>query len=79
MAKQEFVHVEGEVVETLPNLEFRVQLDGEEGSDQPGKVILTYLRGKMRRYSIRILPGDRVKVELDPKYPEKGRIVYRFK
>lgn len=79
MAKQEFVTVEGEVIETLPNLEFRVQLDQEEGSGEPGPVILTYLRGKMRRYSIRILPGDRVRVELDPKYPDKGRIVYRFK
>lgn len=79
MAKQEFVTVEGEVIETLPNLEFRVQLDQEEGSEKPGQVILTYLRGKMRRYSIRILPGDRVRVELDPKYPDKGRIVYRFK
>lgn len=78
MAKQEFVQYDGEVVETLPNLEFKVQLDPAE-EEEEGQVIMAYLRGKMRRYSIRILPGDRVKLEVDPKYPERGRIIYRYK
>lgn len=78
MAKQEFITREGEVIETLPNLEFKVMLDPEEGKES-GTEILAYLKGKMRRYSIRILPGDRVNVEIDPKYPDRGRIIYRFK
>lgn len=78
MAKQVFDQCDGEVIETLPNLEFKVQLD-PTGEDEEGKIIMAYLRGKMRRYSIRILPGDRVKLEVDPKYPDIGRIVYRYK
>lgn len=73
MAKKEGkVEVEGTVVEALPGTQFRVQLD-------TGHEILAYLSGKMRKYYIRILLGDRVKVELSPYDLSRGRIVYRYK
>jgi translation initiation factor IF-1 len=64
--------VTGTVVEALPNTMFRVELDSGQG-------VLAYLSGRMRRYCIRVLLGDRVKVELSPYDLEKGRIVYRYK
>ncbi|MBI3619693.1 translation initiation factor IF-1 [Candidatus Roizmanbacteria bacterium] len=63
--------VEGQVVENLPNTLFRVKLDKSE------KIILCYLSGKMRKNYIKILPGDRVRMELTPYDLERGRIVYR--
>lgn len=70
---KEIKHIkEGEVIEALPNTTFRVQL-----SD--GKEILAHLSGKMRLHFIRILPGDRVKVEVSPYDDKRGRIVYRQK
>lgn len=63
---------EGIVTEALPNTMFRVKLD-------EGRQILCHLSGKMRMYRIRVLPGDRVKVELTPYDEKKGRIVYRYK
>jgi translation initiation factor IF-1 len=62
----------GTVVEALPNTMFRVELD-------TGQLVLAYLCGKMRRFYIKVLLGDRVKVELSPYDLEKGRIVYRYK
>ncbi len=62
----------GSVVEALPNAMFRVDLDG-------GQRVLAYLSGKMRRYYIKVLLGDRVRVELSPYDLGKGRIVYRYK
>jgi len=70
LAKEETVEFEGEVVEALPNAMFRVQLDN-------GHEVLGYVAGKMRRYRIRILPGDRVRVEVSPYDLNRGRIVYR--
>lgn len=70
--KEDKVEVEGTVVETLPGTQFRVQLD-------TGHEVLAYLSGRMRKYYIRILLGDRVKVELSPYDLSRGRIVYRFK
>jgi translation initiation factor IF-1 len=64
--------MEGEVVEALPNLMFRVELDG-------GHEVLGHLAGKMRRYRIRSIVGDRVHVEMTPYDLSKGRIVYREK
>ena len=72
MAKEETIEAEGEVTEALPNTMFRVQLDN-------GHLVLGHISGKMRRYYIRILPGDRVKVELSPYDLNRGRITYRFK
>ena len=70
--KEAKVEVEGEVVEALRNRMFRVQLDN-------GHETLGYTAGKMRRYRIRIAPGDRIKVELSPYDLERGRIVYRYR
>lgn len=72
MPKEEAIPVEGVVVETLPNAMFRVELDG-------GHQLVAHVSGKMRMHSIRILPGDRVKVEVSPYDPVRGRIVYRYK
>lgn len=63
--------VEGEVIENLPNTLFRVKLNDSE------KVILCYLSGKMRKNYIKILPGDRVRIEMTPYDLNRGRIVYR--
>ena len=63
---------EGEVIEALPNATFKVKMDD-------GKEILAHLSGKMRLHFIRILPGDRVKVEVSPYDDRRGRIVYRKK
>ena len=70
--KERGIEVEGEVAETLPNAMCRVQLEN-------GHVILAYVSGKMRRHYIRILPGDRVRVELSPYDLSRGRIVYRMR
>jgi len=72
MAKQEAIAQDGEVIEALPNAQFRVRLEN-------GHEILGLLSGKMRMHFIKILPGDRVKVELSPYDLSKGRIVFRYK
>jgi translation initiation factor IF-1 len=72
MAKQESIQVEGTVVETLPNASFRVQLENNH-------IILSHISGKMRMNYIRILPGDKVLIELSPYDLTRGRIVYRYK
>jgi translation initiation factor IF-1 len=70
--KEDAIEVEGAVVEPLPNAMFRVELDN-------GHRVLAHVSGKMRMNFIRILPGDRVKVELSPYDLSRGRITYRFK
>ncbi len=70
--KEEKVEMDGEVVEALRNGQFRIQLDN-------GHETLGYTAGKMRRFRIRILPGDRIKVELSPYDLTRGRIVYRYR
>ncbi|ADI02954.1 MAG TPA: translation initiation factor IF-1 [Syntrophothermus lipocalidus] len=72
MAKEDVIEVEGKVVESLPNAMFRVELDN-------GHKVLAHISGKMRMNFIRILPGDRVMVELSPYDLNRGRIIYRFK
>jgi translation initiation factor IF-1 len=72
MAKEGKIEVEGKVVELLPNAMFRVELDN-------GHIVLATISGKMRVHFIRILQGDRVKVELTPYDLARGRITYRFK
>src|SRR3954447_26670756 len=72
MAKEEKIEMEGEIVEALPNTMFRVKLDNDH-------MVLGHISGKMRRHYIRILPGDRVKIELSPYDLERGRITYRYK
>jgi len=70
--KEEPVVVEGMVIETLPNAMFRVELEG-------GHKILAHVSGKMRMYYIKILPGDKVTVELSPYDLTRGRITHRYK
>ena len=72
MAKEEAIEVEGIVKESLPNTMFRVELKN-------GHVILAHLSGKMRKHYIRILTGDKVKVEMTPYDLSKGRIIFREK
>ncbi|GIX42841.1 MAG: translation initiation factor IF-1 [Leptospiraceae bacterium] len=72
MPKEEPIVVEGKVIENLPNAMFRVELDN-------GHKVLAHISGKMRMHYIRILPGDRVKVELSPYDLTRGRITYRVK
>jgi translation initiation factor IF-1 len=72
LEKERTIQVEGTVVEPLPNAMFRVQLDN-------GHVILAHVCGRMRIHFVRILPGDRVKVELTPYDPNRGRITWRYK
>jgi translation initiation factor IF-1 len=72
MAKEETIQVEGKVVETLPNAMFRVELDN-------GHIVLAHISGKMRMHFIKILPGDKVTLELSPYDLTRGRITYRYK
>jgi len=72
MAKEEFIEVIGTVVEPLPNAMFRVELESR-------KVILAHISGKMRMHYIRILPGDKVTIQISKYDPTKGRITYRHK
>jgi translation initiation factor IF-1 len=72
MEKEEAIAVEGTVVEPLPNAMFKVELEN-------GHMVLAHISGKMRMHYIRILPGDKVRVELSPYDLTRGRIVYRFK
>jgi translation initiation factor IF-1 len=72
MSKEDVIQMQGEVVENLPNATFRVKLEN-------GYVVLGHISGKMRMHYIRILPGDKVTVELTPYDLTKGRIVFRAK
>ena len=72
MAKEETIEMQGEVVENLPNATFRVKLEN-------GHIVLGYISGKMRMHYIRILPGDKVTVELTPYDLSRARIIYRAK
>ena len=72
MSKEDVIQMAGEIVENLPNATFRVKLEN-------GHVVLGHISGKMRMHYIRILPGDRVQVELTPYDISRGRITYRYK
>ena len=72
MAKDEALTVEGTVLEALPNTMFRVEINNNH-------VVLAHVSGKMRMHFIKILPGDRVTLELSAYDPSKGRIVYRYR
>ncbi|PIQ88350.1 MAG: translation initiation factor IF-1 [Candidatus Omnitrophica bacterium CG11_big_fil_rev_8_21_14_0_20_42_13] len=70
--KEELIEVEGTILESLPNAMFKVELDNKH-------VVLAHVSGKIRMHFIRILPGDRVKLELSPYDLSRGRIIYRCK
>lgn len=72
MPKEKAIEVEGKVKEALPNATFKVVLDN-------GQEVLAHVSGRMRVHFIRIVPGDRVKVEISPYDPKRGRIVYRVR
>lgn len=72
MAKQDAIEVDGTIIEALSNAMFRVQLES-------GHVITTHISGKMRMHYIKILPGDKVRVEMSPYDLTKGRISFRYK
>ncbi|NTU93084.1 MAG: translation initiation factor IF-1 [Chlorobiaceae bacterium] len=72
MAKEESIEIEGEILEALPNAQFRVRLEN-------GLEVLAHVSGKIRMHYIRILPGDKVKVQISPYDLSKGRITYRYK
>ncbi len=72
MAKEDYIEMQGEVIENLPNATFKVKLEN-------GHVVLGFISGKMRMHYIRILPGDKVKVELTPYDLTRARIVFRTK
>lgn len=72
MSKEESIEVQGKILDTLPNAMFKVELEN-------GHVVLAHISGKMRMHFIKILPGDRVTVELSPYDLTRGRITYRFK
>ena len=72
MSKQDVIEVEGRVVESLPNAMFKVELEN-------GHIVLAHVSGKIRMNFIRILPGDKVTIELTPSALTRGRITYRFK
>ncbi len=72
MVKGQAVEVEGTVTEALPNATFRVEMES-------GHLVLAHVSGKMRKFFIRILPGDRVRLELSPYDLTRGRITYRYK
>ena len=72
MAKEEPIKVDGKVLETLPNAMFRVELENKN-------VLLAHISGKMRMHFIKILPGDKVTVEISPYDLSRGRITYRYK
>ena len=72
MSKQESLKIDGTVIEALPNATFKVELEN-------GHTLLAHISGRMRRYYIKILPGDRVAMEVSPYDLSKGRITYRYK
>ncbi|GAQ95811.1 translation initiation factor IF-1 [Thermodesulfovibrio aggregans] len=72
MPKEDHIEMQGTIEEALPNAMFRVRLEN-------GHVIIAYVSGKMRMHFIKILPGDKVLVEISPYDLTKGRIIYRFK
>ena len=72
MSKDDVIQMQGEILENLPNATFRVKLEN-------GHLVLGHISGKMRMHYIRILPGDRVQVELTPYDLQRGRITYRYK
>ncbi len=72
MVKEEKIEMEGKILESLPNAMFRVEMDG-------GHKVLAHISGKMRMHYIKILPGDKVRVELSPYDLSRGRIIYREK
>jgi translation initiation factor IF-1 len=71
MAKEDLIEMEGEVIDTMPNTTFKVKLENDH-------IITAHISGKMRKFYIKLLPGDKVKLEMSPYDLTKGRITYRY-
>ena len=71
MAKEQNIEIDGEIIETLPNAMFKVNLEN-------GHEVLAHVSGKMRMHYIKLLPGDKVKIEMSPYDLSKGRIIFRY-
>lgn len=79
MPDQQNHELEGVITEALPNTMFRVQIDADAPEDFANRSILCTLSGKMRMYRIRVMPGDKVQIEVTPYDPNRGRITFRLK
>jgi translation initiation factor IF-1 len=79
MANKDFLELDGQITEALPNTFFRVQVDATAPEEFAGRILLCALNGKMRKFRIRVMPGDRVKIEVTPYDKDRGRITFRSK
>ncbi len=77
-SNKQIIEIEGKVIEALPNAVFRVEIDMPSKTDGPSNEVLAHLAGRLRLHRIRILPGDRVRVELTPYDLKRGRITRRL-
>ncbi len=79
MTNTDNIELDGIITEALPNAMFRVEVDQQANQDYAGRSLLCVLSGRMRKFRIRVMPGDRVKVELTPYDKDRGRITFRSK
>ncbi|MCR4326543.1 MAG: translation initiation factor IF-1 [Candidatus Roizmanbacteria bacterium] len=77
MTNTDFVVLEGEIVENLPNTQFRVRVDST-AAVLAGNILLCYLKGRMRKNYIKVMPGDRVRIEVSKYDTQRGRIIFRL-
>ena len=79
MQNKDFLELDGIVSEAIPNTMFRIQIDATAPEDYAGRTLLCTLNGKMRKFRIRVMPGDRVKIEVTPYDKNRGRVIFRSK
>jgi translation initiation factor IF-1 len=79
MANKNFLELDGLITEALPNTMFRVEIDSQAPEEYAGRILLCALSGRMRKFRIRVMPGDKVKVEVTPYDKDRGRITFRSK
>jgi len=79
MAKQDLLELDGIITEALPNTQFRVDVVPEAPEEFAGRNLLCALSGRMRKFRIRVMPGDKVKIEVTPYDKDRGRITFRSK
>jgi translation initiation factor IF-1 len=79
MTNKDLIELDGTIAEALPNTQFRVEIDQQAPEDYAGRTLLCALSGRMRKFRIRVMPGDRVKIEVTPYDKDRGRITFRSK
>jgi translation initiation factor IF-1 len=79
MTNKDLIELDGTITEALPNTQFRVEVDQQAHEDYAGRTLLCVLSGRMRKFRIRVMPGDRVKIEVTPYDKDRGRITFRSK